>query len=249
MPVENKEISFGKYLKAAREAKGIRLEDISDETKISIYKLIQLENEDFRRLPEEVYVRGFIRAYAKVIGIDAAEPIRLYTSAVRKDEKPPAPQPDQGKDRKQFWFRLGLALVGLFVIVAASVVFISFSKTEKSISQGDPSRKIVQPESGFIPNATPQSPGSASSQDAGPQPAPEGLKLNVRAIQNTWIQIASDDQGQRSYNLKAGDRLTLTASTGFQVHIGNAAGVEMELNGKPIPLQGSSGQVIKMKIP
>ncbi|MEW5908423.1 MAG: RodZ domain-containing protein [Thermodesulfobacteriota bacterium] len=242
-------MSFGKYLQAAREAKGIRLEDVSDETKISIYKLIQLENEDFKRLPEEVYVRGFIRAYAKAIGIDAGEPIRLYASAIRKDEKPLDPQPDQGKDRKRFWFRLGVALAGLFIIVVISVLLISSPKTGKPLPSGHHPEEMTRPEPGPVPDTATQSPGATPSAELSSTPGIEGLKLNIRAIQNTWLRVASDDQEQKSFNLKAGDRLTLTASSGFALHIGNAAGVEMELNGKPISMQGTSGQVIKMKIP
>ncbi|MFH1102980.1 MAG: RodZ domain-containing protein [Pseudomonadota bacterium] len=249
MSAETKEMSFGRYLREARETKRIRLEDISNETKIGIHQLIQLENEDLQHLPEAVYVKGFIRAYAKAVGGDGDEAIRLYVSSIIEIDHPVIPETDLDENRKRFWPRITIALLGLAGIVLVSVVLISFFQSEKPIPKEHPREETPPPGAANSEKAPTQTPLAKPAEGDTAKPSPEELLLNVRVISNTWLEIGSDDQDPKSYNLKAGDLLTFKASSGFQVHIGNAGGVEMELNGKPIPIEGKTGQVIRMKIP
>lgn len=60
----------GAQLKNIREMKGITLDEISKKTRIRSSYLKAIEEEDFDRLPEEVYIRGFLRSYAGYIGLD-----------------------------------------------------------------------------------------------------------------------------------------------------------------------------------
>jgi cytoskeleton protein RodZ len=70
--------SFGEQLKAAREAQSITLREVSEQTRISLRYLEALEADDFKVLPGGVFNRSFIRTYAKYIGFDENEAIRLY---------------------------------------------------------------------------------------------------------------------------------------------------------------------------
>ena len=83
MTTENKSISFGSYLKTIRIEKGIDLEDVSIKTKIRMDNLLLIEKEDHARLPDEVYVKGFLRAFAKVIGADGDEAVRRYLRSLQ----------------------------------------------------------------------------------------------------------------------------------------------------------------------
>ncbi|HIM14760.1 MAG TPA: helix-turn-helix domain-containing protein, partial [Acidobacteria bacterium] len=65
------EMSPGKKLQAAREAKGIALGDVSRDTRISAATLKGLEEEDFKFLPRGIYVRAFIKTYCGVLGLEA----------------------------------------------------------------------------------------------------------------------------------------------------------------------------------
>jgi cytoskeletal protein RodZ len=60
----------GEILKQAREARQLSLDEIADITKIAIYYLRNLENEYYEELPAEVYVRGYLRQIAKLLGLD-----------------------------------------------------------------------------------------------------------------------------------------------------------------------------------
>jgi cytoskeleton protein RodZ len=73
---------FGAYLKAQREKKGIRLEEIASITKIHLHSLELLENSRWGQLPPEPFIRGFIIAYAKYVGLDPKETIGKYLDEV-----------------------------------------------------------------------------------------------------------------------------------------------------------------------
>ncbi len=78
MENDDKSPEFGRYLRTHRRSKGISLEDVSQRTKITVASLRQLEDEDLENLPAPAFVKGFIRAYAEVVGVDVQEAVRRY---------------------------------------------------------------------------------------------------------------------------------------------------------------------------
>jgi cytoskeleton protein RodZ len=73
--------SFGERLRKEREQKGISLEDISLETKIGTRLLRALEEEHFDQLPGGIFNKGFVRAYARHLGLDEEQTIADYLAA------------------------------------------------------------------------------------------------------------------------------------------------------------------------
>jgi cytoskeletal protein RodZ len=76
--------SIGEQLRLAREARGIGLREICDQTRISLHYLEAIEANDYKRLPGGVFNRSFIKAYAKAIGYDEREAIEGYTRYLRE---------------------------------------------------------------------------------------------------------------------------------------------------------------------
>jgi len=62
--------NIGSLLKSARESKNVSLEDIANKTKININILKALESENLSSLPNKTYVKGFVRNYAKTVGVE-----------------------------------------------------------------------------------------------------------------------------------------------------------------------------------
>ena len=75
-------------MRLAREARGIALRDISEQTRISMRYLEAIESDDYRRLPGGIFNRSFIRAYAKFIGYDEAQAIDEYGVTLRERGEP-----------------------------------------------------------------------------------------------------------------------------------------------------------------
>lgn len=83
--------TFGTYLKAHREKRGIRLEEIASITKIHLHTLELLEAGVWDKLPPEPFIRGFIIAYGKYVGLDPKELLERYIEEVKPLEKPQDP--------------------------------------------------------------------------------------------------------------------------------------------------------------
>jgi cytoskeleton protein RodZ len=73
--------SFGVRLKEQREQRGITLEEISSSTKIGTRMLVALEQDHFDQLPGGIFNKGFIRAYARCLGLDEEQAIADYLVA------------------------------------------------------------------------------------------------------------------------------------------------------------------------
>ena len=69
---------FGSYLKSERELRGVTLEELHAKTRIPIHYLQALEKNLFDEMPEEVFIRGYIRSFAKVIGANEDEMLSAY---------------------------------------------------------------------------------------------------------------------------------------------------------------------------
>ncbi len=91
--------SLSDYLKQARKKKGLSLENVASQTRIPERHLQALEAEDFANLPAKVFVKGFVRSYAKVLGVDEEEALQLFlrTSGTFYEQQ----QPDQSQPHVQ----------------------------------------------------------------------------------------------------------------------------------------------------
>jgi len=114
----------GSLLKAVRLEKGIDLSTVSNVTKIGLESLERLENDDYTHLPSEVYVKGFVRAYAQVIGLDADEAIECYMAGIRRRGHNTDNTKAGVTASKPFWLRfVGIIVFFLALIVTSIIVF------------------------------------------------------------------------------------------------------------------------------
>jgi cytoskeleton protein RodZ len=131
--------SFGEYLKTVRLEKGIRLSDISSQTRISKDTLAALEAEDHARLPADVFVKCFIRAYSLVVGADGDVAIQRFVDSRPLGDVGSRFMPDETGPRSRTGVRL---LVCLCVLVVIAAVAFFVMRPEKSVKTSEPA---VQP--------------------------------------------------------------------------------------------------------
>ena len=85
-------MTVGSELKQARENAGLSPEQISERTKIQLYKIDSLENGTFELLPQGIYLDGIVRAYAQQVGVDPeplVERVRLERGKLPGDSEIP----------------------------------------------------------------------------------------------------------------------------------------------------------------
>jgi len=240
-------LSFGRYLKNIRLEKGIHLATVSKETRIGLLNLALIENEDHENMPAEVFVKGFLRAYAKAIGADSDRTLELYLASLRSYKESARFEAELIKSGTKFWPRILLSLGALMCLMTLSVLGVSFFMTpshvtdsiapktaaEKSIHEV--SKTVVEPEPKPVENTL------ANTS--------EKFILDVVADEKTWMKVIIDDRAPKEYSLKPGERLELEASSGFNLLIGNAGGVHLKLNGVPVEVAGIIGQVVNLQLP
>jgi hypothetical protein len=74
-------------------------------------------------------------------------------------------------------------------------------------------------------------------------------KLEIVCDEDTWLKVIVDDAAAEEYFLKPGDRLQLAAKSNYNLLIGNAGGVSVQLDGQPVPVPGKSGDVVNLQLP
>jgi transcriptional regulator with XRE-family HTH domain len=116
--------SIGGRLRAERELLGMSLEEISRATRIPVLSLERLEADRFDDLPGEVFVRGFLRAYARTVGIEADEVLAHYTSARRVPYVAPVPVAPSAPGREGRRVGIAIAFVLLLVLCTMALSFV-----------------------------------------------------------------------------------------------------------------------------
>jgi transcriptional regulator with XRE-family HTH domain len=217
----------GDQLRGARERLGMTLVDLSRRTRIKPSLLAALEQGDVEKLPRGPFRRGFARAYALEVGLDAERLLKHFES----EPTPPAPSTPPPHDRQQlssssFVSRLAVCAA----IVAAAVAVPRWILSSGDPSVGAPTLAAVGT-GGVQPADAGQTP--ATSLTTQPQVAVGGptVTLGLRAVDEVWVQ--ADVDGQRlAYGLiPAGTERTFVARTSLSLRIGDAGAVEYTIDG------------------
>ena len=171
--------SFGERLKKEREKRGMTLEDVSGATKISVRNLRALEQEKFDQMPGGIFNRGFVRAFAKHLGLDDDQVVADYREAAgesvptldppdipapghtpEKIAGPPSSPPRESSGQVPW-----AALIGLVVLGAIAVGFWSYHSHRKT---SETSALAVEPTPGGRPAEAP-SPSPEAAMPPGPR--------------------------------------------------------------------------------
>lgn len=110
----------GRRLREAREGQGIATADVASELRLSEKLVRALEADDYAALPPASYVRGYLRSYGRLLGIDAKELIAAYDASSEQATEADLVIPEQGADRVSFSPRLALVLLVLLAAAGAA---------------------------------------------------------------------------------------------------------------------------------
>jgi hypothetical protein len=253
--------SFGHYLQMARIERQISLEEISRRTRIGMDVLRAMEHEELDKLPAEVFVKGFLRSYAREVGVDGALAVQRYMASVHADEEKKRFNRRLLTRGNRFWKKLTVALFLFAALVAVSVMLVSggFAPWKRHsdpapVKAAAPRVNTTAQEQAprgkdFAAHGREAASTAPLSDGAGTVSAKGRYLLKVLALEDTWMKVIADDRAPRRYRLHPGDRLELRASSGFNLLVGNAAGLKMSFNGRPINLYGKSGQTVTLQLP
>ncbi|GMT47585.1 MAG: XRE family transcriptional regulator [bacterium] len=228
---------LGEYLRKHREEANLSLKEISLITRIRCEYLKALENEEFEKIPGEVFVRGYIKEFLKTISIEPSEAIRLYSEQKKASlaaEKPLPPPP-----KTRFSPQVFLYPIVVLLIVVPMIMLYSYIK-----SPGDLAGKVKRESNidrvvTMIPN--PVAPAEADYTNK--------HVLEIRAMEDTWIFLKIDDNLSYSMILKPGQKRIWTGDRKFFLKVGNAGGIKLTFDGRELGAPGKRGHVVKLILP
>ena len=116
--------SIGKYLRKRREGRAMSVEEIARATRIPIPSLERLESDRFDDLPGEVFVRGFLRSYARAVGLPVDDVMARYSASRRVTQVTPIPvmSPIQKASKKRFGVAVAFVVLLVLFTLALSIV-------------------------------------------------------------------------------------------------------------------------------
>ncbi|PYQ51802.1 MAG: hypothetical protein DMF59_06705 [Acidobacteria bacterium] len=243
--------SFGEELRREREIRGISLKEIADATKISKRFLEAIERNDHRTLPAPVFTRGFIREYARYLGLNSDEIVNRYNFAAAGDDRieksphlerlthrdlPPKkgiPPPYARIDRNVYILLLIIAILAAatFVAMRHKKATAEAAKIESAITPPRP-RPVVKP------------PAEAGA----PQTQPP-MRLSIEVSDDSFVILDADGKEVINTTLRRGAHRTVEARDSFHFRtVGNAAGIKLALNDVPLAPLGRDGEVIHDRV-
>ena len=240
---------MGERLRRARVERHLTLEEAEAATKIRARYLRALEEEDYEELPEPVFARGFLRTYARYLGLDPSELLTDFRgpepAPAIETVPPPSPRREVrlagGGGHRRFW--LGMVVL----VILALVVY-----------------ELLGHQGGHSPLRTPvirrllhklhTSPPQPSAASLGPRLSYAGTSgstvnwsvygakgLQVAGIfkGDCWVQVTADGQADNGTTYLAGQQVGWRANRQLSLWLGAPAEVDLAVNGQAFGAGGA----------
>jgi transcriptional regulator with XRE-family HTH domain len=249
--------TFGETLRQARDELGATLAEAERETRINRRYLAALENEDELALPGGVYTRGFIRTYSLYLGLDPDGMLELFGPREALDDRVDIrPIPADAWRARRISFRPVVTIGGLVLLgLLAVYLWGQYTSLKENVGQLDaapPPRGLGTPPAlarGPAPAPSPSLGGppilAVGSPSPAPAPVPESaLVVEARVVEKTWLEVWVDGKSVMAETTQPGYAKAFNADQQVRMRVGNAAGIEVVVNGSTQGPLGGRGQAV-----
>jgi cytoskeleton protein RodZ len=235
----------GALLREGRERLGRSVEDCAASLRARPGQIQALERGDLRSFGAEIYARGFLRSYARLVHVDADRVLELHGEdpSYRGPILPPR-EPLRLRRDPPGWL---IGLTGLLVVggVIAAVLGVGGSRVPSAISPSDPA--LGAPE-GVLP---PTAPPAERPSPPAPEPEPEMTGPPVDVVltfeATSWLEVLVDGVlVEPGVLVPAGETLRFGGQQVVSLRFGNAGGVRVEVNGDELGPAGRPGEVLRV---
>ncbi len=251
--------ALGERFRAAREARGLSLSDVSEQIRIRSVYLAAIEEERWSAIGAPVYTRGFLRTYARFLGLDPeevvtdfnGEPARPPDSAPSVDSIHPLERPSQRGALLVWTAALVAVLLVAFVVyneltmhreggpalASTGTATSPLPSTDVAAGSSPETQGSPAPAGSLMPTGSPAASARPPGRPGAGQPA-----LAVVFSAPSWLRVTVDGSVSMEGTFPAGTTKTFHGRQAV-VRIGNAGGVEIYVDGKDVGKLGKSGDV------
>ena len=262
-------MTLGSVIAKARKDAGLSIEELARATNLRVTLLREIENDDFSHCGGDIYARGHVRNIAKNLKADEKEFLRLYDEEQGYEKRTLEEllveynvmrQPIEA--RKLSWKVLVAISVASLGIVAIAEVIFSRTSTVEVVTPIVASTASPTPSATAIPSATATQsptpsaiPSESPTQSPSAQPSAQssfstgtGVEVVVHAARaKTWLFV-SDASGRTLFSglISKGTSRIFTSGVRLDLRVGNAGGIDVQVNGTMTAPIGGNGQVVSV---
>jgi len=255
--IENTAVDIGALFRERREQLGYSLQDAEQHTRIRKIHLASIENNRFSELPGQVYLTGFIRVYARYLGLDSDSLLALLEDLPKEAGNPaiktvPIPMKKNRRVRKPAasgvwrWFVLGLLAV---LLLGAAVYFLprfsqdqeqSMQKVTEAVPEKEPIATAAEQEVAAAAQESGMSSVAVETKALPGSPLPaipaSGGSLRMLALAEGSLIIYLDDRSPHEYKLYNGIDLSWKVKQKVMVELSTPGVARFWLNGEELDL-------------
>lgn len=267
-PQETEVLTPGARLAQVRDQQGLSMQAVVSQLRITRSKLIALESDNYEQFPSDTFVKGYIRAYSRLLGLDEEQLISQYLDYQRANTQ--VSQLMQAKDMADVPLAVNRQSLPLFAVAALLVLggvfmFWPADQAPRQVVKSPATANALnapspapQPAAASIPSADQNQPGltaqdAVAVQDAA-QVAPAAVAVDATQAEklpdvlqfdigeDCWVEV-SDAKGDvlATELMAAGSRLRIEGQAPFSVMLGNVRAVQMSINGRPVQTEPKAG--------
>lgn len=238
-------------LRAAREARGISLEEIAQKTMINIDVLRALEAGSTSSLPA-TYIRAFIREYAEHVGLDPQELVQRYSSVggrpqpsvIPKQEEPPQAEPGPPERQPASWWKHRAPRAALItaaaVLVIAAISYLDNISAPPKVKELPFGMSVHENERRLAPADSVPADRRVMAESPG-----DSLVLKALTVDSVWVQVVVDGLPPVDYLFPPNASKQWKAKDRFALTLGNAGGIRFRLNTRDLGALGKPGSVLR----
>lgn len=235
--------TVGQILRAEREKQNLTVKDVERETSIRALYITSIEEDKYKVIPGEVYLKGFIRNYANFLGLNGPELVNLYRESQQPEEpvaleKPAAPPTTLPTENQSIAFKVPPKAAAAAILVVAALGIGVWAYQGSSKAPGSAPETKVQQQQAAVP--------SPSAAPAAPEKQPQAKPVMVQAkyTAECWTQVMADGKQIYEGTPKVNESFTWEAEKTISIKAGNAAAVDVTINGEPQGKLGNKGEVV-----
>ncbi len=236
-------LTLGEKLRQAREERGVSISEVAEQTRISALYLECIENDDYRTLPGGIFNKGFVKSFAKVVGIDEQEALQDYTQLIANQGSPVADEPKTYRSEVMTDDRISssslptiiIAVIILGLMTAGILAFLNFYNKESVIPTNTTANTNANVGSNTATNIAAINTNAAPASDA---PTMNNLKVEFKAL-TAPVSLSLTADGKKLNGIvtpNAPRILEPKQSVRFSYAKAQAQNVEVTINGKKITL-------------
>ncbi|MFN6964078.1 MAG: helix-turn-helix domain-containing protein [Pyrinomonadaceae bacterium] len=233
-------LTLGQKLRQAREARGISVSEVAEQTRISPHYIDSIENDDYKTLPGGIFNKGFVKSYARFIGFDEQEALADYSRMMNQSgegseaDGPRVYRPEVLTDDHYSSSRLPSLILAAVILALMTVGVLYLVSYLQNRSETSDATNTAAPTP--APAASPS--GTADAAESRSE-SPSMGSIKVRFSVSGDVYLTATNDGKRSEILVRPDapaEYEPKQSLALRFHGSRAGSVNLTINDRPIAL-------------